>query len=80
MNAFEVFLVFDFLLNCFSVTPYENFNFCFYNSVKYRSGTGKAIIALARKISTIMFVLLKNRIAFDTLAFEKGKTALDKAS
>ena len=52
----------------------------FYNSVKYRSGTGKAMIALARKISTIMFVLLKRRINFDALIFERNETILKKAS
>ena len=52
----------------------------FYNSVKYRSGTGKAIIALARKICTIMFVLLKRRTEFDALVFERDKTKLAKAS
>ncbi len=52
----------------------------FYNSVKYRSGTGKAIIALARKICTIMFVLLKRRIEFDALVFERAETKLAKAS
>lgn len=44
----------------------------FYKSVKYRSGTGKAIIALARKITTISFILLKRRIQFDASAFEKA--------
>lgn len=48
----------------------------FYNSVKYRSGTGKAIIALARKICTIMFVLLKRRIEFDASVFVRSKTKL----
>ncbi len=52
----------------------------FYNSVKYRSGTGKAIIALARKICTIMFVLLKRRIEFDALVFERKEAELQKAS
>ena len=52
----------------------------FYNSVKYRSGTAKAIIALARKICTIMFVLLKRRIEFDALVFERKETELQKAS
>ncbi len=52
----------------------------FYNSVKYRSGTGKAIIALARKLCTIMFVLLKRRIKFDASAFEINKAEMVKAS
>lgn len=44
----------------------------FYKSVKYRSGTGKAIIALARKITTISFVLLKKRTKFDASAFKEA--------
>ncbi|RKX69450.1 IS110 family transposase [candidate division TA06 bacterium] len=41
----------------------------FYKGIKYRSGTGKAIIALARKLSTIMFVILKTKREFDYLKY-----------
>jgi transposase len=52
----------------------------FYNSVKYRGGTGKAIIALARKICSIMFILLKRRVEFDASYFECKEKILKKVS
>ena len=44
----------------------------FYNGVKSRGGTGKAIIALARKTLTIAFYLLKKGEYFDGSYYKKA--------
>jgi len=44
-----------------------------YRLMKHNKGTGKSIIATARKISTIVYALLKQRVPFDPL-----KMALDE--
>jgi transposase len=44
-----------------------------YRSMKQNKGTGKSIIATARKISTIVYALLKQRVTFDPLKMVSDK-------
>jgi len=43
-----------------------------YRIMKQNKGTGKSIIATARKISTIVYALLKQRVPFDPLKMVSG--------
>lgn len=44
-----------------------------YQTMKHNKGTGKSIIATARKISTIVYALLKHRQSFDPLKMVSDK-------
>jgi len=47
-----------------------------YEEMKTHKGSGKSIIATARKLSTIIYMMLKNREPFDPLRMKHSQKYL----
>ena len=60
-----------FKMAAFAIQRSKNWLAMFYNRIKVKRGTPKAIVATARKIATIFYKLLNEKIKFDPMPVEK---------
>lgn len=60
-----------FKLAAFAIQRSKNWLATFYHRIKARRGTGKAVIATARKIASIFYKLVKDKVAFVPIPLEK---------
>lgn len=59
-----------FKMAAFAVQRSKNWLASFYHRIKSRRGTGKAIVATARKIATIFYLMVKNRVPFNPIPLD----------
>jgi transposase len=60
-----------FKMAAFAIQRSKNWLAMFYNRIKVKRGTPKAIVATARKIATIFYKLMNEKIKFDPIPVEK---------
>jgi transposase len=60
-----------FKLAAFSIQRSDNWLAKFYHRIKIKGGTSKAIVATARKIAVIFYMMMRDQVKFDPVPVEK---------
>jgi transposase len=60
-----------FKMAAFAIQRSKNWLAAFYNKIKVRKGTSKAVVATARKIATIFYKMMKDKTAFQPFSNEE---------